>query len=70
MQEPAALAAALAASTAAARFWRGTAPSSRKGNLWWIAEARADVTRDRRIAETVRLAALGLQVNFPESRGR
>ncbi len=70
LQEPADLAAALAARPGAEAAWRGFAPSARKGILWWIASARGAETRARRVAETARLAAIGLRANFPESRGR
>jgi uncharacterized protein YdeI (YjbR/CyaY-like superfamily) len=70
LEEPPDLWAALAAVPGAAATWAGFAPSSRKGILWWIAAAKAPPTRARRVAETARLAALGLRANFPESRGR
>jgi uncharacterized protein YdeI (YjbR/CyaY-like superfamily) len=70
LEEPEDLARALKKTPASFAAWRGFAPSSRKGILWWIASAKTDATRAKRIAETVRLAALGLRANFPESRGR
>jgi uncharacterized protein YdeI (YjbR/CyaY-like superfamily) len=70
LEEPADLAAALAAIPGAEPAWRGFAPSARKGILWWVASARTPGTRARRVAETARLAALGLRANFPESKGR
>lgn len=70
LEEPAELAAALAAVPGAAAAWSGFPPSARKGILWWIAAARTPETRARRLAETTRLAAQGLRANFPESRGR
>jgi uncharacterized protein YdeI (YjbR/CyaY-like superfamily) len=70
LDEPAELRAALAAVPGAAEAWAGFAPSARKGILWWIATAKAPATRARRLAETARLAALGLRANFPESRGK
>ena len=66
--DPPDLAAALA-QAGAAGTWAGFAPSSRKGILWWIASAKGADTRARRVAETARLAALGLRANHPESRG-
>jgi uncharacterized protein YdeI (YjbR/CyaY-like superfamily) len=70
LAEPPELVAALAAAEGARAAWDGFAPSARKGILWWIASARTEATRARRIAETARLASLGLRANFPESRGR
>ncbi|WP_270933940.1 YdeI/OmpD-associated family protein [Falsiroseomonas oryzae] len=70
LAEPPDLAAALDAVPGAAAAWGGFAPSARKGILWWVAAARTPATRARRVAETARLAALGLRANFPESRGR
>ncbi|MEM8601362.1 MAG: YdeI/OmpD-associated family protein [Bacteroidota bacterium] len=45
-------------------------PSSKKGVLWWIKSAKRDATRTRRIAETVRLAKLGVVANTPAARRR
>ncbi len=70
LEESAELRAALEALPGAATAWAGFAPSSRKGILWWIASARTEPTRAKRVAETARLASLGLRANFPESRGR
>ncbi len=66
---PTDLIAALEAAAARAVF-EGFAPSSRRGILEWIAQARQAQTRARRVAETARLAALGLRANHPESKGR
>ena len=68
LDEPPDLQAALADAPDAAVRWAAFAPSSRKGILWWLATARARKTRARRVAEIVRLAAIGLRANFPESR--
>lgn len=46
------------------------APSSRRGILEWISAAKTEATRQKRIAETARLAELGIRANFPESKGR
>lgn len=64
------LAAALEAVPDATARWAAFSPSSRKGILWWIKSAKRAPTRDRRIAETARLAGLGLRANFPEAKGR
>jgi uncharacterized protein YdeI (YjbR/CyaY-like superfamily) len=64
------LAVALDDVAGARECWERFAPSARKGILWWIASAKAPATRAKRVAETARLAGLGLRANFPESRGR
>lgn len=70
LEDPPDLLDALRAVPGALDAWRGFAPSSRKGILWWIISARTDATRGKRCRETARLAAMGLRANFPESRGR
>lgn len=45
-------------------------PSSRRGILEWIALAKHSETRLKRIAETARLAAMGVRANHPEAKGR
>lgn len=50
--------------------WAAFAPSSRKAILWWIKSAGRAATREKRIAETARLAALNLRANHPEAKGR
>jgi uncharacterized protein YdeI (YjbR/CyaY-like superfamily) len=45
-------------------------PSSRRGILEWISNARTEPTRNKRISETARLAGLNLKANHPESRGK
>jgi uncharacterized protein YdeI (YjbR/CyaY-like superfamily) len=64
--EPPELAAALDALPPARASWDGFSPSSRKAILQWIASARRPATRERRIAETARLAAEGRRANQPE----
>ncbi|MEM9999194.1 MAG: YdeI/OmpD-associated family protein [Bacteroidota bacterium] len=64
------LAAALASAPAAEAAFDGFSASSKKGVLWWIKSAKRDATRAKRIAETVRLAALGVVANTPMARGR
>jgi uncharacterized protein YdeI (YjbR/CyaY-like superfamily) len=66
--EPPELAAALDAVPPARASWDGFSPSSRKAVLQWIATARRPATRERRIAETVRLATEGRKANQPEPR--
>ena len=61
---PADLAAALAADAVAAGHFAAFAPSARKAILTWVTGAKQEATRARRVAETVRLAALGKRANF------
>lgn len=58
------LAAALEADAAAARHFAAFSPSARKAILTWVLSAKQTATRARRVAETVRLAALGKRANF------
>ena len=60
---PGDLSAALAADPEAQRQFDAFSPSSRKAILFWIASARRAPTREKRIAETVRLAAQGIRAN-------
>lgn len=64
------LAQVLAGAGSAADNFAAFSPSSRRGILEWIQQARRPETRARRVAETARLAALGLRANFPEAKGR
>ncbi len=66
LEEPADLTAALrAVGTEAVTNFRAFSPSSRRGILWWIASAKRDETRARRLAETARLAAQNIKANHP-----
>ncbi|GAA3919428.1 YdeI/OmpD-associated family protein [Hymenobacter algoricola] len=58
------LAAALAAEPGADRCFAAFSLSARKMILTWVLGARQPETRARRVAETVRLAALGKRANF------
>ena len=58
------LVAALATDATAARHFAAFAPSARKAILTWVLSAKQPETRARRVAETVRLAALGKRANF------
>ena len=58
------LAAALAADETAAGHFAAFAPSARKGILTWVLAAKQPETRARRVAEAVRMAALGKRANF------
>ena len=55
------LGAALAAEPAAAARWRAWAPTYRRQYTYWVLDARRTETRARRVAETVRRAAVGLK---------
>jgi len=59
---------ALDANPSARAAFDGFPPSSKKGLLWWVKSAKTASTRDHRVAETVRLAALGLRANHPEAK--
>jgi len=56
------LAAALDADPEARRHFAAFPPSARKAALYWIKTAKRPETRDRRVAETVRLAHTGQRV--------
>ena len=58
------LAAALAADVVAARHFAAFSLSARKGILTWVLGAKQPETRARRVAEAVRMAALGKRANF------
>lgn len=61
LEVPSDLADALAAVPPAAANFAGFSPSVRKQVLWWVISARRPQTRERRIAETVSRAAVGLR---------
>ena len=46
---------ALSANSKAKKIFEGLSPSRRKGFLWWIESAKTEITRTKRIAETVKL---------------
>ena len=62
---PADLDAALLANPVAHQNFYGFSPGSRKIILYWITSAKRSETRQKRIEETVRLAAMGKRANFP-----
>jgi uncharacterized protein YdeI (YjbR/CyaY-like superfamily) len=64
---PADLAAALAQNAAAHRHFAAFSRSSRRALIWWVTSARGATTRQKHIAEVVRLAAHNLRANFPEA---
>lgn len=64
LQVPADLEWALAANPTARQHFDAFSPSAKKMILWWIASAKRPETRQKRIAETVRLAAQNLRANI------
>ncbi|UFP96994.1 YdeI/OmpD-associated family protein [Gloeobacter morelensis] len=62
---PADLAAALAQNPQAAHYFAAFSPSSKKGILQWIQSAKRGETRQKRIRETVALAANNIKAIFP-----
>jgi uncharacterized protein YdeI (YjbR/CyaY-like superfamily) len=76
LEKPADLQTQLAANPAARRNFDAFSPSSRKIILFWIASAKREATRQKRIEETVRLAAQNLKAAHgrqsdekPDARG-
>ncbi|HSK56755.1 MAG TPA: YdeI/OmpD-associated family protein [Jiangellales bacterium] len=63
LELPGDLAAALDAEPGARETYEGFSPSNRKMILWWVKSAKRPETRQRRIAETARLAARGIPAN-------
>ena len=63
LEVPNDLAAALDAEPGARAAYEGFSPSNRKMILWWVKSAKRPETRERRIAETARLAARGIPAN-------
>jgi uncharacterized protein YdeI (YjbR/CyaY-like superfamily) len=47
----------------ASDFYRSMAPSSKRAILEWINAAKTQLTRQKRIKETVRLAGMGIRAN-------
>lgn len=66
---PADLLDALARLPAARTNFDAFPPSARRGILEWIAQARTDATRDRRVRQTAELAAQGIRANQWPRRG-
>lgn len=64
------LAAALAKRPGARAFFDGFPPSSRRGILEWILNAKRTETRARRIAETAEKASRNIKANHPKGRDR
>ena len=59
LEVPDDLATALDAAPPARAAWDRYAPSTRKQMLWWILQAKRPATREARVAEIARYAALG-----------
>jgi uncharacterized protein YdeI (YjbR/CyaY-like superfamily) len=60
------LADALAANPTAQSYFEKFSPSSKKIILYWIQSAKRPETREKRIAETVRLAEQNIKANQPQ----
>ena len=59
------LATALDAKPQAKQHFTAFSDSSKKGILWWIKSAKRPATRQKRIDETVDLAAQNIKANHP-----
>lgn len=68
LEEPADLQEAFNQNLPARQQWDGFAPSARRGILEWILNAKRPETRQKRIRQTVALAAEGKKANFPQSK--
>jgi len=63
LEEPDDLRAALEADPRSRRHWDDFPPSTRRGILEWIGNAKREETRQKRVAETARLAARNIRAN-------
>ncbi len=70
LEVPDDLARALARNKRAKRNFEAFQPSARKIILLWIKTARREETRQKRIRETVRLAAKNVKAAHPKARGQ
>ena len=68
MTVPGDLAAALASILRAQENFAAFPRSAKRGNLEWIAQAKTEPTRAKRIAETARLAGIDLRANTSAAR--
>ncbi len=68
LEIPTDLAAAFARNSKARRNFEAFPPSSKKIILLWIASAKRDETRARRVAETVSLAVRNIRANHNDDR--
>ncbi len=64
LAEPKELKTALKADKEALKNWKAFAPSSKKGILQFIASAKTEPTKNKRIEATVRMASKGLRAFF------
>jgi uncharacterized protein YdeI (YjbR/CyaY-like superfamily) len=69
LEVPPDLAAAFEAHPGSSAQWAGFPPSTRRGILEWIVQAKTPETRGKRIAETARLAAQGERANQYKRKG-
>lgn len=60
---PADLENALTANSTASQHFQAFSPSVKKSILWWIESAKQPETREKRIEETVRSAAMNIKAN-------
>ncbi|MHB8840159.1 MAG: YdeI/OmpD-associated family protein [Gemmatimonadaceae bacterium] len=67
---PAALARALRADAALREQWNAFTPGKRRAYLAWIAEARQEATRERRLATTIAQVREGKSQNWRYERSR
>jgi uncharacterized protein YdeI (YjbR/CyaY-like superfamily) len=63
LEEPADLLESIEANPEAFQNWKDFPPSVRRGILEWILNAKTETTRQKRINETVKLAALNIRAN-------
>lgn len=68
--EPMDLSEALETEPDARRNWDRFAPSSRRGILEWINNAKQVETRQARVQKTATLASQGIKANFPDGRNK
>ncbi|MDZ4775111.1 MAG: YdeI/OmpD-associated family protein [Planctomycetota bacterium] len=62
--------AALARSAAARAVFEALGPSAKSENVEWIADAKADDTRERRIAQALEWISAGKQRNWKYQKSR
>ncbi len=67
---PAALAKALRADAALREQWNAFTPGKRREYLAWIAEAKQEATRERRLATTIAQVREGKSQNWRYERSR
>ncbi|MBY0423112.1 MAG: YdeI/OmpD-associated family protein, partial [Parvularculaceae bacterium] len=70
LEEPADLLAAFRRHAGSRAFWAAFPPSTRRGVLEWIGNAKGADTRARRVEEAARLAAENIRANTPRQPKR